>query len=63
MTDIPEIIAQVRRDMPNVRAVMVICDELERLMADRPKRDRKEYMRGYMREYRANKPKQIANNS
>ena len=62
MSDIHEAIAKARRDMPNVRAVMLICDELERrlLVESAPKRDRKEYMRGYMREYRANKSNNIS---
>lgn len=56
MTDFLSTIAKVRRDMPRNSGVMSLCDELERLLTARvepgPKRDRKEYMREYMRNRR-----------
>ncbi len=39
----------------DAKAVIALCEDFRR-----PKRDRKEYMRGYMREYRANKNNNIA---
>jgi len=59
---IDEALFEVRRGNRTHLAVKLVCDELERLLAKEraPKRDRKEYMRGYMREYRANKSNNIS---
>ena len=46
-------IARVRRAMPRNQDVMLICDAAEKLVAAKPRFDKKAYQREYMRKRRA----------